>query len=80
MQPSEIERLAFWEYELVLQEINETTEREKEEQEQQEKGNTYTRYTKNMERFAHHPEKAVSNSGFHMPAMPTIPSINIPKI
>ena len=38
LQPSEIERLPFWQYELMVETIEELNKKEKEEQEEQEKG------------------------------------------
>lgn len=72
IQPSEIDRMMFFDYEVLLQNINEIqTEQEKENEKQQEQYN-------NMQSSLN-PSSMMRNMQASMPKM-QMPSINMPKI
>lgn len=67
IQPSEIERLPYWEYEMMMKEMNETADKEN-------KGQEEGKYDPK-----HYMDHAMSSSNkmmsSHMPKMPSMPKI-----
>ena len=71
IQPSEIDRMWYFEYEQILKEINaHIKEQEKQNEEQQKQ---YGNLQKNM-----NPSNMMNN--MKMPTMPKMPTISMPKI
>lgn len=71
IQPSEIDRMWYFEYEQILKEINaHIKEQEKQNEEQQKQ---YDNLQKNMN------PRSMMNS-MKMPSMPKMPTISMPKI
>lgn len=74
IQPSEIDNMQYWEYEISLEEYEKILKERKEEQDKQQEG-------MNM-----NPSKMGSDmmkqaqSGFKMPSMPSMPSISMPHL
>ena len=73
IQPSEIEKLQYWEYEIVLKEIDKTI---KEENKQQNSQNEKTSHT-SAEKQANN---MMRNANNNIPKMPTMNNITTPKI
>lgn len=75
IQPSEIERLAWWEYEYMLKEMNETSENENKQNEEASSKYNADKYMGNAMHSAKDMMSGVSSSMPHMPSMPSIPKI-----
>lgn len=71
IQPSEIERMAYWEYEMSVKECEKIVEEEKKQQEDSEKSHNYN--PRSYQNRADHMMK-----GYRTPAMPKMPQM--PKI
>lgn len=83
IQPSEIDKMVFYEYEYMLEDIKDHQKQQESYQESQE------RQTRDMERMMKNPYGSgfkppdMSGSGFKMPTMPSMPSMpsfSMPKI
>lgn len=74
IQPSEIDRLNYYEYELICEEINIVQKEQEKRQKEQEK--EYSGITHNM-----NPKTMMNNMQHNMPGMkmPSLPKINVPK-
>ena len=72
IQPSEIDSMPVWEYELFLKEINNAVKEENERNKQEETGGQYKDYQKMA-----NPNYIKSMQGNFMPKMP---SISMPKM
>lgn len=77
MQPSEIDRMGFWEWELTVEKCQEIIEEEKKQQEEQEKGYKGNNYQRQAQRMM-----SGYGTGYNgLPKMPGSPSIpSIPKM
>jgi len=75
VQPSEIDRLAFYEYEIICEEIN-IVQKEKEKQ-QKEQEKQYSGMQKSM-----NPNSMMSSIKNNMPGMkmPSLPTVSMPKM
>lgn len=70
IQPSEIDRMAFYEYEQILEEINIIQKNEEKRQKEQEKQYSSTNYN---------PSSMMNSMRNSMPKM-TMPNMSMPKI
>ena len=68
MQPSEVERLPYWQYELLIDAIIELNKEEKEEQEKEEQKNGNYKLPKGVPTM-NDIKKMSSGSGMKMPSM-----------
>ena len=75
IQPSEIDRMQFWEYEWYTDEIKEITKEQEKQQKQQEK-------EQNAMMGSMNPSSMMRNVQSSMPniAAPKMPTVNMPKI
>ena len=76
VQPSEIDRMPYWEYEYFTKFANEMIEEENKQQQEQGEGD-YS--MESMERRSNRMMKN-AQSQYKMPSMPKMPSISMPKI
>lgn len=80
MQPSEIDRMGFWEWEITIEKCQEIIEEEKKQQEEQEKGYKGNNYHRQAQRMMNG-YGAGYNGMPRIPNTPTMPSIgSMPKI
>lgn len=73
IQPSEIDAMQFWDYELTLEEYQKILKERKEEQDAQQEGNgnmDMSKMSSNMMRQAQSNMKMPSMPSFSMPSMP----------
>ena len=75
IQPSEIDRMQYWEYEWYTDEIKEITKEQEKQQKQQEKEQAALQSSMNPSSMMSNFSRSMSN--FQQPKMP---SMNIPKI
>lgn len=75
IQPSEIERMPYYEFEYMLEDITEITKQQQKQQEEQEK--EYAQQQK-----AYNPKTMMSSMQQSMPkiSMPSMPTISMPKL
>lgn len=74
MQPSEVERMPYWEWEMSLEECQSIVEEEKKQHEEQEKGHRISDYQSQARRM-------MGGYGYGTPArMPRMPSMPTPKM
>lgn len=73
IQPSEIDRMQFWEYEWYTDEIKEITKAQEKEQKRQEKEQASLQSSMN-------PSNMMRNVSQSMPSMPKMPTIQMPKL
>ena len=76
--PSEIERMTFLEYEILLEQVNIIAKKQEEEQKKQQEDMDSMRSSMN-------PNKMMSSMGqqmknFNTPSMPNMPKISVPKL
>ena len=77
IQPSEVDRMMFFEYEWILMEINKNVkEQEKKNKEEEKK---YSEMQKSMPNY-NAMARNYSNAGYRMPSMPSMGNFRMPKI
>ena len=75
IQPSEIDRMPFWEWEISRKQAEDMAEEEKKQQEEQSKGHSMTNYQAQARRMMPNP---YNNGVPRMPSMPSMP--RMPRI
>lgn len=75
IQPSEIDRMAYWEYEYFLKFANEQIKEENKQQEEQSEGYDMNSMRRNADSMMKN-----AQSQYKMPSMPKMPSFSMPKI
>ena len=79
IQPSEIERMPYWEYEYFLKYANQMIEEEQKEQEEQQEGYNMDSIKRNANSIMKGQSKNMPKMP-SMPSMPKMPSFSMPKI
>jgi len=82
IQPSELECMPYWEYEMTLQECQKIADEEKKQEENQggAGAESYSKYRKQTESMMKGPRMPSVPKMPSMPRMPSIPSSGFPKI
>lgn len=78
MQPSEIERMPYWEYELFKEKANEIIEEENKQQEGKGNSKEYNKYKKDADRYMKGGLPSYGNMGsgsYKVPSLSSMPSI-----